>query len=81
MYEQTLFQKLPELEEIMSMIGVFNQPNFLQQKGLYEMLEVFRVNESIEKAEIEDDATSANPSEDGKNQMSKFLVAMSELHR
>ena len=45
------------------------------------MLEIFRVNESIEKAAIEDDAASANPSEDGKNQMSKFLVAMSELHR
>ena len=45
------------------------------------MLEIFRVNESIEKVEIEDDTASVNPSEEGKNQMSKLLLAMSELRR
>ena len=44
------------------------------------MLDIFRVNESIEKTETDEDAASAEKSDNG-NKMSKFLVAMTELHR
>ena len=45
------------------------------------MLDIFRVNESIEKVETEDETNSVKSSTEGNNNMSKLLLAISELHR